>query len=171
MDNINTDMPSGKKRITKILLFILLGLVIIMVALGGYYLYRLNIQSSNVSVAPSSTPTPTPHQGANVYTKSLAPGTIGEPYKGLIETGVPDVNIQTNIKAITGLPKGLTLTPCTTAYNVSDFPVASSDKNSFTKCYIEGIPEESGNFKVDIYFLNEDGAGKILKEFDLVINP
>jgi hypothetical protein len=180
-DNINPDIANGQNKIKKVLLFISIGVVIITAVLGVYYLYTLNIHSgtvktnknntSSVMPTPTLSLTPTPPYALIVFTKSLAPGTIGKPYRSIIETRIPGINVQVVIKAITGLPKGLTWTPCSTAYNVPDFPDAPADKNSSTQCFIEGIPEESGNFKLSVYFSNEDGTGKVLTEFNLVINP
>lgn len=177
MDNINTEVtnnqiPDVRKNPKKVILFVSIGIAAIAAVSGGYYLYIMNKQSdAAVTLNSTPPPTPTPCQGTNVFTKSLAPGTIGKPYKEAVETGSADENAITVIKMVAGLPKGLAWTQCSTVSNSADYPDESAEKNSLTHCYIEGTPEESGNFKVSIYFSNEDGTGKILKEFDLVINP
>lgn len=146
-------------NINKILMFILIGVVVAAVSLGSYYLYTYNAaKTGNIN-------------SAFVYTDSLPPATVGNPYKAVVQAGVFNLNIQIKGKTASGLPVGLKWTSCTTEYDSTKLPIKLAAKNSLAECIIEGTPELSGNFAVRVYFSTPGQSGNVYKDLPLVINP
>lgn len=105
-----------------------------------------------------------------VYNTALLPAIVGRQYETVIQVGVYNLNGQIDGQVESGLPPGLQLTPCQTEYN-SPAIAKIAAKNSFGRCIIEGIPQQSGNFTVKVHFSIKDKAGYFEESISLVVNP
>jgi hypothetical protein len=183
MDNTNTNIAAtdSPKNINKILLFILLVVIAISLVLVSVYLYNQYRGAKN-NKADVSQSTPSPNiviqndpslikkSAPFVYNVGLPLGKVGTVYKTAVQTGVYDLNVQINGRAESGLPLDLQLTSCSTEYNSPDIAKIAA-KNSYGKCIIEGVPQESGNFTVRLYFSIQGGPQNVYKDLPLVISP
>lgn len=176
MDNTNIVTSVSANKSNKILAFILLVVVVITLALVSFYLYtRYRVaKNNNVSVSQGMTTQNVtsiiPSISLILYTVTLPPAVVGRQYQFPIQVGIYNYNVQINGEVTSGLPSGLQLTPCSTEY---DSPAIAkiATKNSFVKCTIEGIPQQSGNFTIKFRFSIKDVAGYLEKELPLTINP
>lgn len=108
--------------------------------------------------------------GLVLYNATLLPAIVGRQYKTVIQVGVYEVNGQIDGQVESGLPPGLQLTPCQTEYN-SPAIAKIAAKNSFGRCIIEGIPQQSGDFTMKVHFSIKDRAGYFEENIPLVVNP
>jgi hypothetical protein len=164
----------------KIFLFCFLGIVVITIVLVSFYLFaqyggpkssKPNMVQTTVNQNTVSQNDVTfPKSAPFVYTISLQPATVGKQYKTVIQAGVSDLNVQISGRVESGLPPGLQLTSCQTEYDSPTIAKIAA-KNSFGKCTIEGIPQQSGNFTVRVYFSIQEAAGDFFKDLPLVVNP
>lgn len=168
----------------KILLFIFLGVLVITMTLVSSYLYTQygGAKNNKVNVNQGTLTPNTPSQNDAsliyksaplVYTDLLPPATVGKPYKAAVRAAVFNLNVQINGKVVSGLPPNLKLTSCSTEYNSPTIAKIAA-KNSFGECKIEGIPQQSGNFTVKVYFYINDEAGHFgyfNRNIPLIVNP
>ncbi len=174
MDNTNILPAESPKKINKGLVFLFSGVVVITICLVSYYLYiqyGVEHRVSNPSTQSQNNDAISYKSTPFVYTRSLNPAKIREPYTAVVEAGVYYLNTQIENNAVTGLPPGLKLTECSTEYNSAVLPKDLTNINSLIKCTIEGTPQKSGNFTVRVYFSVPGETGTVFKDLQLVVNP
>jgi|GEM_PF-4780618 len=103
---------------------------------------------------PKPTNTPMPpvvNQNPQIVTTSLAAGTYGVPYRGIIRGR--DVDLNDSLKfVIPNLPSGLSLQDCYT-----DYKLFKGFANSVS-CIISGTPQTIGNFRIDVTLFDQNGG-------------
>jgi len=93
----------------------------------------------------------------------------GKEYKTLIMATVYNFNVKIEGKIVSGLPEGLKLTACQTDFNS---PVAKfAAVNSLATCTLEGIPQKSGKYLVEIFFSIPNRLVSAKEIVPLVVNP
>lgn len=142
----------------KILVIILSVVILITAALGGYYLYT---QYGPVNYPAGS---------LSVFNVSIPAGKVGQQYGATVQAVIYNQNVQISGTLASTLPTGLQFAPCQTEYN-SPIVASLGAKNSFSSCGIFGIPTQSGNFTVRIYFSIKGGPQNVYKDLPLVISP
>lgn len=168
MDNTNTTTGQSQNKVNKALLIVCAITVIITLALATIYLYSRYRNTKNTTVQNSVSTTPPTEPTSFIL--ELEPAKVGIQYLTTMQLIVYNSHIQIDSEKISGLPSRLQVRPCITYYDskaVEKFAAI----NSFVKCTIEGIPQQSGSFTVRVYFSIQDGAGEYFKDIPLVVNP
>ena len=94
---------------------------------------------------------------------------IGQEYRALVAASVYNFNVEFEGQVLSGLPEGLRLTSCRTDFNS---PIAKfAAVNSLTTCTLEGIPQKSGKYLVEIFFSIPNGLVSAKEIVPLVVNP
>ena len=104
-----------------------------------------------------------------IKTRDFLDAKVGQEYQAPVVASVLNQNVEINGQVLSGLPEGLQLGSCQTIFN-SSF-VISTAVNSLATCMLEGIPQESGKFNIEIFFSIPNGLVNAKEIIPLVVDP